>query len=71
MQGPHFRYLTNSYVEALGLEKFPVDSGPVTVTYVSEHARYPVPYRGFDICVVYNHGLYVREYDGLAWSVRR
>ena len=70
MLGRHYRYLTNSYVEEMGMEKFVVDRGPVVVGFVSENGVMPVPYRAFDLCVAYNHGLYVREPDGLAWSIR-
>lgn len=67
MIGKHYKYLTNSYVEAMGMEKFPVDRGNFEV-WIGD-ALYPTTMRGFDVCVAYNHALYVREPDGLAWSV--
>ena len=71
MQGPHFTYLKNEYVEALGLETFPVQRPSVVVCYVSENAVMPVTYEAFDVGVVYNHGLYVREHGGRSWKWRR
>lgn len=71
MQGPHFDFLTNSYVEALGLEKFVYEhSEPVVAFFISEGAMKPLAMRGFAEAVAYNHGLYLREADGLAWSRR-
>lgn len=71
MNGPHFKYLTNAYVEARGMEQFPVERRePIIACFPSDGKLIPVPYRAFDVAVVYNHGLYMREYDGLAWSRR-
>lgn len=70
MQGPHFKYLTRSYVEWLGLEHFPYQRPNWTCVFVPENAPKPVTMVGFDICVVYNHALYMREPDGLAWVLR-
>lgn len=68
MQGPHYEYLTNSYVEWLELEVFPfIHPEPVCV-WVPEFAVKPVSMTAVFEAVVYNHALYLRERDGLAWS---
>lgn len=69
IDGPHFRWLTNSYVKAIGKEPFIHErSKPVVVGYVSENGVKPVTYRAFDWCVVYNHMLYAQTEDGKAWE---
>lgn len=39
--------------------------------WVGENAMFPKVMRAFDVAVVYNHALYFRETDGLAWSRAR
>lgn len=69
MQGPHFRYLTHSYVVALGLDPLPYEHPePVAVwLQFAGGVRVRRYMRGYDLAVVYNHALYLREPDGLAW----
>lgn len=71
MQGPHFNYLTNSYVEALGLEPF-LHRRPepmyVDMQIAPGMKLLNVPMAAYDHAVVYNHALYLREPDGKAWS---
>lgn len=72
MQGRHYKYLTNAFVEWLGLKSFVYEHPhPFLCVWVSENAQKPMTMRGFDRAVVYNHGLYLREPDGLAWSLKR
>jgi hypothetical protein len=61
MQGPHFEYLTRSYVAALGLE-------PFLYWYKEPFVVGGIPMRGADFAVVYNHALYLRAHDGLSWD---
>lgn len=73
MQGPDFTYLTNNYVEALGLEPFLYahkDLIYVDVAIAPGVKLLNVPMVGRDFAVVYNHCLYFREPDGLAWTRR-
>ena len=67
MNGPNWKYLTNQYVEARGMEQFPVRRLNPFLVHVEGFLR-PTLMHGFDICVVWNHALYAREPDGLAWS---
>lgn len=69
MQGPHFTYLTRSYVEWLGLEPFPYYHPDPICIWVGENATKPLLVQGIDTAVVYNHALYLRERDGLAWRL--
>lgn len=74
MQGPFFQYLTNSYVEALGLEPFLYrhkDPVLLDVPIGPGLKLFNVPFTGFDWAVVYNHGLYLRSLDGLSWDRKR
>ncbi len=71
LQGPHFEYLTNSYVNWLGLEPFMyVHPDPVYIdVQIADGIKLlDVPMTSMDFAVVYNHALYLREPDGLAWS---
>ena len=70
MTGPFWEFLTDQYVRARRMEVFSVARGPVSV-WVPEIAEKPAVMEPFDICVAYNHGLYVREPDGKAWRLRR
>lgn len=70
LQGPSFKYLTKSYVEWLGLEPHLHFVGHISMCYwISENATKPVTqdYDAYEYAVVYNHALYFREPDGLAW----
>lgn len=73
MQGPDFTHLTRSYVEYLGLKPF-LHERPKPVLADVQIAPgvklRDVPMVAHDWVVVYNHGLYFREPDGLAWSRR-
>jgi ribonucleotide reductase beta subunit family protein with ferritin-like domain len=68
MTGRHYEYLTNSYVQAMGMEPFLHERTLPTAVWVPEFAAKPVTMRAFFWAVVYNHTLYFREADGLAWS---
>jgi hypothetical protein len=70
MTGRHYEYLTNNYVQAMGMEPFLHQRPrPVTATFIAEDGCFPaVQMYAYDLVVVYNHTLYAREYDGLAWS---
>jgi hypothetical protein len=71
MNGPHFNYLTNAYVEALGLEPWMRERPEPTyvdMQIVPGIKLCGVPMRGFDRVVVYNHMLYAQALDGLSWD---
>lgn len=70
MQGPHCKYLTHSYVLHLGLDPFPLQRQDVTVVWIDETELIPLQLKAFDLAVVYNHMLYIREPDGLAWTLK-
>jgi hypothetical protein len=71
MIGPHFNYLTNSYVEALGLEPW-MRPRPEPVHVDMQIAPgvkvLGLPMTALDYVVVYNHALYARALDGLSWD---
>jgi hypothetical protein len=67
MQGPHFEYLTRSYVAALGLEPFLYQHQEPIVVW-TEYSPAPKIMTGYDFAVVYNHALYFRAPDGLSWD---
>jgi hypothetical protein len=71
MQGPHYDYLTNQYVEALGLESWMHPrSEPVYLDMpIAPGVKLlGIPMIAYDRVVVYNHALYARSNDGLSWD---
>lgn len=66
---PRYRYLTRSFVEALGLKHIPIRlRRNCGIAFISEHEAMPMPQKQYATGVVFEGYGYVREDDGLAWA---
>ncbi len=62
------RYLTNQYVEALGLQVFPVMKSVSTASWISEHATKPESHMTLGLGLQFEGAIHERHPSGLSWD---